>query len=153
LVQKRIQRAMKLYLPDNSQFSPDPIRDLLRFAKTIAVVGLSGNPLRPSYGVSSYLQSVGYSIIPVNPNEKEVLGHICYPRLEEIPEPVDLVDIFRRSEQVPPIIASAISIHAKVVWLQLGIENSSACELARSAGLFAIEDACTFIEHKKRRPI
>ncbi len=144
---------MKLYLPDNFHRSPDPILDLLRVTKTIAVVGLSSNPVRPSYEVSSYLQSVGYRIIPVNPNEREVLGQIAYSRLEDIPEPIDLVDIFRRSEEVSSISASAVVIHAKAVWLQLGIVNSPACELARSAGLFAVEDACTLIEHKKRRPI
>jgi uncharacterized protein len=144
---------MKIYLPDNSSSSSDPILDLLRLTKTIAVVGLSSNPARPSHEVSSYLQSVGYRIIPVNPNEREVLGQKSYPRLEDIPEPIDIVDIFRRSEDVPPVIDSAIAIRAKAAWLQLGVVNSPACEAARSAGLLAIEDACLLIEHKKRRPI
>ncbi len=144
---------MKLYLPENTHFSPDPVLDLLRLTKTIAVVGLSSNPSRPSHQVSTYMQSVGYRIIPVNPNEREVLGQKAYPRLEEVPEPIDLVDIFRRSEDIPPIIDSAITIRPKAVWLQLGIVNSPACEAACSAGLLAIEDACIFVEHKKRRPI
>ena len=142
---------MKLYLPDNSPPSSDPILDLLRRTKTIAVVGLSSRPARPSHEVSSYLQSVGYSIIPVNPNEREVLGVKSYPRLEDIPEPIDIVDIFRRSEEVPPIIDSAIAIRAKAVWLQLGVLSPRACEIARSAGLLAVEDLCLLIEHKRRR--
>jgi uncharacterized protein len=144
---------MQIYLPEGSHFLFDPILDLLRRAKTIAVVGLSSNPSRPSHEVSAYLQSVGYHIVPVNPNEREVLGQKSYPRLEDVPEPVDLVDIFRRPVDVPPVIDSAIAVHAKAVWLQLGIVNSPACEIARAAGLFAVEDACTFMEHKKRRPI
>jgi predicted CoA-binding protein len=142
---------MKLYLPDNSPPSSDPILDLLRRTKTIAVVGLSSNPARPSHEVSSYLQSVGYRIIPVNPNEREVLGAKSYPRLEDIPEPVDIVDIFRRSEEVPPIIDSVIAIRAKAVWLQLGVVSPRACEIARSVGLLAAEDLCLLIEHKRRR--
>src|SRR5271157_6364987 len=108
---------MKIYLPDKSRPCSDPLLDLLRFTKTIAVVGLSCNPSRPSYEVSSYLQSVGYRIIPVNPNEREVLGQKSYPRLENILEPIDLIDIFRRSEDVPPIINSAVAMHAKAIWL------------------------------------
>ena len=144
---------MKIYLPDNYPPSSDPVLDLLRFTKTIAIVGLSSNATRPSHEVSAYLQSVGYRIIPVNPNEREVLGQKCYPRLEDIPDAIDIVDVFRRCEEIHPIIDSAIAIHAKAVWLQLGIVNSSACEAARTAGLFAVEDACVLLEHKKRRPI
>ncbi|HEY1471976.1 MAG TPA: CoA-binding protein [Candidatus Acidoferrum sp.] len=142
---------MKIYLPGNSSPSSDPILDLLRISKTIAVVGLSSNPSRPSHEVSSYLQSVGYRIIPVNPNEREVLGAKSYPRLEDISEPIDIVDIFRRSEEVPPIIDSAIAIRAKAVWLQLGVISPQACEIARSAGLLAVEDLCLLVEHKKHR--
>jgi uncharacterized protein len=144
---------MPIYLPEGFRSSIDPILDLLRVAKTIAVVGLSSNPSRPSYEVAAYLQSVGYQIVPVNPNEREVLGRKSYPCLEDLPDPVDLVDIFRRSADVPPVIDSAIAIHAKAVWLQLGIVNSPACEIARAAGLFAAEDLCIFIEHKRRRPL
>lgn|SRR5271165_4478771 len=144
---------MKIYLPDKSRPCSDPLLDLLRFTKTIAVVGLSSNPSRPSHEVSSYLQSVGYRIIPVNPNEREVLGQKSYPRLEDIPDPIDIVDVFRRGEEILQIIDSAIAIRAKAVWLQLGIVNSPACEAARAAGLFAVEDACVLVEHKKRRPV
>lgn len=144
---------MKIYLPDNSLPSSDPILDLLCVTETIAVVGLSSNPARPSHEVSSYLQSVGYRIIPVNPNEREVLGAKSYPRLEDIPGPVDTVDIFRRSDEVPPIIDSAIAIRAKAVWLQLGVVSPQACEIARSAGLLAVEDFCLLVEHKRRRSL
>jgi uncharacterized protein len=129
----------------------DSIPDLLRQSKTIAVVGLSSNPLRPSHEVASYLQSAGYQIIPVNPNESEVLGQRSYPRLEDVPVPIDIVDVFRRPEHVPAIADSAIAIHAKCLWLQQGITHVQAAAKARSAGLFVIEDACLFIEHKKRK--
>jgi predicted CoA-binding protein len=142
---------MSLHLPNGAKSSPDPIVDLLRSAKTIAVVGLSSNPTRPSNAVAAYLQSVGYRIIPVNPNESEVLGEKSYARLEDIPDPIDIVDVFRRSENVLPIANSAIAIKAKVLWLQLGIENAAAAEKAQAAGLIVIENACLLIEHKKRR--
>jgi predicted CoA-binding protein len=133
--------------------SPDPIADILRQSKTIAVVGLSSNPARPSNHVAEYLQSVGYRIIPVNPNETEVLGAKAYARLEDIPERVDIVEVFRRAEEVPPIANSAIAIGAKILWLQQGITNESAAENARAAGLSVVQDACMLIEHKKRRPL
>ena len=144
---------MLLHLPPNSPVSPDPIRDLLRFSKSIAVVGLSSNPRRPSYEVASYLQRAGYKIIPVNPNESEVLGEKSYARLEDIPFPIDIVDVFRRPEDVPPVADSAISIHAKALWLQQGISNAEAAAKAHAAGLLVVEDACLFVEHKKRRPL
>jgi uncharacterized protein len=144
---------MKIYFPNGAIPSCDPILDLLRSSKTIAVVGLSSNPSRPSYDVSGYLQSAGYRIIPVNPTETEVLGQKSYGRLEDVPEAIDIVDIFRRPEDVGPVIDSAIAVRATAVWLQLGIVNSPACEIARNAGLLAIEDACLLVEHKKRRPI
>ena len=133
--------------------SPDPIADILRQSKTIAVVGLSSNPARPSNHVAEYLQSVGYRIIPVNPNETEVLGAKAYARLEDIPERVDIVEVFRRAEEVPPIANSAIAIGAKILWLQQGITDESAAENARAAGLSVVQDACMLIEHKKRRPL
>jgi uncharacterized protein len=142
---------MHIHLPENSPKSADPITDLLRLSKTIAVVGLSANPMRPSYGVAAYLQSAGYTIIPVNPNESTVLGQKSYARLEDIPVPIDIVDVFRRPELVPPIADSAIAIHAKCLWLQQGITNEAAAEKARSAGLVVIEDACLLIEHKRRK--
>jgi uncharacterized protein len=142
---------MNLHLPNIANPSDDPILDLLRNSKTIAVVGLSSNPTRPSNGVAAYLQSAGYRIIPVNPNESGVLGEKSYPRLEDIPEPIDIVDVFRRPENVPPIADSAIAIRAKILWLQLGIENAAAAAKAQAAGLTVIENACLLVEHKKRR--
>jgi len=143
---------MNLHLPANITSTEDPIADILRNSKTIAVVGLSSNPARPSHEVAAYLQSAGYCIIPVNPNESEVLGAKSYARLEDIPEKIDIVDVFRRPEEVPPIADSAIAIGAKILWMQLGIENAAAAEKAHAAGLTVVEDACLLVEHKKRRP-
>ena len=142
---------MNLYRPDSVTPSLDPIGEILRSSKTIAVVGLSSNPLRPSHGVAAYLQSVGYRIIPVNPNESEVLGIRAFARLEDIPDPVDIVDVFRRSEEVAPVADSAIVIGAKVLWLQQDITNAAAAEKARAAGLTVVEDACVLVEHKRRK--
>jgi uncharacterized protein len=100
--------------------------------------------------VTEYMQSVGYKIIPVNPNEKEVLGEKSYARLESVPEQIEIVDVFRRSEDVPPVVDSAIAVGAKVVWLQLGIANAEAAERARAAGLIVVEDACILVEHRRR---
>jgi len=119
--------------------------------KTIAVVGLSSNPMRASYDVAAYLKAAGYRIIPVNPNEAEVLGEKAYARLEDIPEPVDIVDVFRRAEELPAVANSAIAIKAKVLWMQLGIENAAAAEKARAAGLVVVENACLLVEHKQRK--
>jgi uncharacterized protein len=145
---------MRVLLPTNADFGMsagvDPITKILKECKTIAVVGLSSNPMRPSHGVSEYMQSAGYRIIPVNPNEAEVLGEKSYARLEDAPEKIDVVDIFRRAEFVPQVVESAIRVGAKVVWMQLGIENEDAAEKARAAGLAVVEDACVLIEHKKR---
>ena len=128
------------------------ISEILRNARTIAVVGLSSKTSRPSFGVTQYLQSVGYRIIPVNPNETEVLGEKSYARLEDVPKSqrIEIVDIFRRSEKVPPVVCSAIDVGAKVVWMQQGIENRAAAAKARSAGLLVVEDACILIEHRLR---
>jgi uncharacterized protein len=145
---------MRVLVPEGSEFvtmgSADPIAEILNKCKTIAVVGLSSNPMRPSHGVSEYMQSAGYRIIPVNPNEREVLGEKSYAQLEDVPERIDVVDIFRRAEFVPQVVKSAIGVGAKVVWMQLGIENEEAAEKARAAGLAVVEDACMLIEHKKR---
>src|SRR5580704_592473 len=130
---------MNIHLPNSANPSTDPILDLLRSSKTIAVVGLSSNPARPSNAVAAYLQSVGYRIIPVNPNESEVLGEKSYARLEDIPDPIDIVDVFRRSENVPPVADSAIAIKAKVLCLQLGLENTASSEKASAVGLTVIE--------------
>ena len=131
--------------------SSDVVAQILRGSRTIAVVGLSSNPMRPSYGVAEYLKTAGYRIIPVNPNETEVLGEKAYARLEDIPEQVDVVDVFRRAEEVPAVAESAIRIGARVLWMQLGIENAAAAEKARAAGLVVVEDACLLVEHKRRR--
>ena len=138
-------------MPDGMKSAGDPLAEILRSAKTIAVVGLSANPARPSHEVAEYLQRVGYRIIPVNPRETEVLGEKAYARLEDVPEKVDIVDIFRRAEEVGPVVESAIGIGAKVVWMQLGIEEGAAAERARGKGLVVIEDACLLVEDKRRR--
>jgi uncharacterized protein len=125
----------------------------LKTSKTIAVVGLSSNPDRPGYTVPAYLQEQGYRIIPVNPNLMEALGEVAYPSLREIPEPVDVVEIFRRSEDVPPVVEDAIAIGAKVVWMQLGIVNEKAAARARSAGLRVVMDTCMSIAHHRMREL
>lgn len=145
---------MRVLVPESSNIVPhgsaDPITDILRKCKTIAVVGLSSNPRRPSHEVTEYMQRAGYRIIPVNPNETKVLGEKSYARLEDVPEKIDVVNIFRRPEEVSAVMDSAIRIGAPVVWMQLGIENEEAAEKARAAGLMVVEDACIFIEHRKR---
>jgi len=126
----------------NPQDGESAIAELLASSKTIAVVGLSSKPFRPSFGVSQYLQSAGYRIIPVNPNESLILGEKCYARLEDIPEKIDIVDIFRRSELVPEVADAAIRIGARAIWMQEGVENEPAAARARSAGLFVVMDLC-----------
>ena len=123
--------------------------NLLRNSRTIAVVGLSNRRSRPSYGVSEYMQSKGYRIIPVNPNETEVLGEKVWASLEEIPERVDIVDIFRRSECVPEIVDAAIRIGAKGIWMQEGVVHDEAAGKARAAGLEVVMDRCILKEHRK----
>ena len=141
---------MRVLLPDSASAAADPILEILKKFKTIAVVGLSSNPARPSYGVTQYMQRAGYKIIPVNPNEQEVLGEKSYARLEDVPEKIEIVDVFRRAEHIPPVVESAIKVGAKVFWMQLGIENGDAAERARAAGLTVIEDACILVEHRRR---
>jgi len=128
----------------------DPTSELLKTSHTIAVVGLSSRRHRPSYGVAEYLQSVGYRVIPVNPAETQVLGEKCYARLEDVPDTVDIVDVFRRSEFVPEIVDSAIRIRARGVWMQEGVMHPEAAERARRAGLVVIMNACILKEHIKR---
>jgi predicted CoA-binding protein len=123
--------------------------DLLRNSRTIAVVGLSSKRYRPSYGVAEYMQRVGYRIIPVNPHETEVLGEKCYPTLEDVPGPVDMVDIFRRPEFVPEIVAAAIKIGARSIWMQEGVVHEEAANTARAAGLAVVMDRCTLKEHRR----
>lgn len=141
---------MKILYPEGVAASADPILEILKKYKTITVVGLSSNPRRPSYEVTEYMQRAGYRIIPVNPNETAVLGEKSYARLEDVPEKIEIVDVFRRPEEVPPVAESAIRVGAKVLWMQLGIENAEAAERARTAGLIVVEDACIFVEHRKR---
>ena len=130
--------------------SHDPVTEILKSSRTVAVVGLSNRKFRPSYGVADYLKSVGHHIIPVNPLEKEVLGEQCYARLEDIPEKVDIVDIFRRSEFVPEIVEAAIRIKARAIWMQEGVIHHEAAERARRAGLFVQMNSCILKEHVRR---
>lgn len=125
------------------------LREILASVKTIAVVGLSDNPGRPSYGVASYLQRQGYRIIPVNPNLREVLGEKAYPRLSDIPEPIDVVDIFRRPEYVPALVEEAIAIGAKVIWMQLGVTHEAAAARAEAAGLTVVRENCMGATHRQ----
>lgn len=126
------------------------ITDLLRSAHTIAVVGLSSKKARPSHGVTDYMLHAGYHIIPVNPNETEVLGQKAYPDLDSVPEKVDIVNVFRRSESVPEIVDAAIRIGARAVWMQEGVTHQEAAKRARQAGLIVIMDRCLLKEHRKR---
>jgi len=123
------------------------LRRILRETRTIAVVGLSADWFRPSYFAAKYMQEHGYRVIPVNPKYPEILGEKCYKSLRDIPEKVDLVDIFRKTQDVMPIAEDAIAIGAKVLWQQLGVKNEAAAEKARSAGLLAVMDRCVKIEH------
>jgi predicted CoA-binding protein len=123
--------------------------NLLRSAKTIAVVGLSSTRWRPSYGVSEYMQSMGYRIIPVNPKETEVLGEAAYATLDQVPVPVDIVNIFRQSQFVPEIVDAAIRIGAKGIWMQEEIVHEDAARQAREAGLEVVMDRCILKEHRK----
>jgi hypothetical protein len=156
---------MRVLLPDSAEANPrgdalkrapttdvttDAILEVLKKYKTIAVVGLSSNPMRPSFGVTEYMQESGYRIIPVNPNEREVLGEKSYARLEDVPEKIEIVNVFRRAEEVPRVVESAIRIGAKAVWMQSGIENEAAAKKALAAGLVVIEDACILVEHRRR---
>src|SRR2546430_1304775 len=145
---------MRVHIPGGAEIGGrgdgDPITKILRKYKNIAVVGLSSNPTRPSYGVTEYMQSAGYRIIPVNPNETEVLGEKSHARLEDVREKIEIVDIFRRAEEVAAVVQSAIRVGARVVWMQLGVENEAAAEHARAAGLTVVEDSCILIEHRKR---
>jgi len=125
----------------------DKVRRILRRVRTIAVVGLSAQWHRPSYFAAKYLQEHGYRVIPVNPGYPEILGEKCYKSLREIPEKVDVVDCFRRSAEIPAIADDAIAIGAKVLWMQLGVENGDARRKAEAAGLEVIENRCMKIEH------
>lgn len=123
--------------------------DILDSSRTIAVVGLSPEPDRPSYRVARYLKKQGYRIIPVNPGAKEVLGEPCYPDLSSIPGTVDVVDIFRRSEEVPAVVEEAIRIGAKAVWMQEGVIDEAAAARAGEAGLLVVMDRCMLKQHRR----
>lgn len=128
----------------------DEISELLAKAKSIAVVGLSSDPMRPSFGVSQYMQRKGYRIIPVNPNEKTVLGEKAYDRLCDVPDQVDVVDVFRRPEFVPEIVDEAIRLKIPFLWLQEGVVHPSAANKAREAGMIVVMDRCILKEHRAR---
>ena len=136
----------------NITYSPDPdtIETILKETQTIAVIGLSSRLERAGHYVPAYLQQAGYRIIPVNPTLTEALGETAYPDLLHVPDPVDLVLIFQRSENVPPFVDQAITIGAKGVWMQQGIVNHTAAETAREAGLWVVMDACIMVEHRRR---
>ncbi len=125
------------------------LRELLRATKTIAVVGISDKPYRDSHHVAEYLIEAGYRVFPVNPNLQSVLGLRCYPDLASIPEAIDLVDVFRRPEEVGPVLDAAVAIKAKALWLQLGVINEAEAERASEAGLTVIMDRCSKIEHAR----
>jgi predicted CoA-binding protein len=125
------------------------IKTILEESRTVAVVGLSPRPERDSHRVAKYLQGQGYRIIPVNPNAEEVLGERSYPDLASVPEPIDIVDIFRRSEAVPGIVKEAIKVGAKTVWMQQGVIHEAAAARAREVGLQVVMDRCIMIEHRR----
>jgi uncharacterized protein len=129
---------------------PAKITELLKTAKTIAVVGLTDSAMRPSFGVSEYMRAHGYRIIPVNPNIKEWLGQKAYASLLDIPEKVDIVDVFRRSDAVPEIVEEAIKIKAPAIWLQEGVTHEEAAERAEKAGMTVVMDLCILKEHRNR---
>jgi predicted CoA-binding protein len=129
---------------------PDPVTELLRRAKTIAVVGLSDDPLRPSYDVSAYMQSQGYRIIPVNPHIESCLGEKAYPSLLEAPEKIDLVNIFRRPEFVQEVVDQAIQLKVPAIWMQESVIHEEAAQKARQAGIFVVMDRCILQEHRAR---
>jgi uncharacterized protein len=123
------------------------IKEILEKYKTIAVVGLSSQTWRASYSVSRYMQNAGYRIIPVNPHETEVLGETAYPSLDDVPEPFEIVDVFRRPEFVPDVVEAAIRRNARVVWMQIGVINEAAAARARAAGLEVVMDRCILQDH------
>lgn len=130
--------------------SPETIEEVLKSTRTIAVVGLSSNPMRPSYGVARYLQQMGYRIIPVNPNESQVLGERAWPTLAAVPEPFDLVNIFRRSEEAGHHVDEAIRIGARAIWMQDDVIDEAAAQRAVDAGLLVVMDRCMLREHMRR---
>ena len=133
-----------------SSVKSDPIHEILQRAKTVAVVGLSDNPLRPSHGVAAYLQSQGYRIIPVNPQIREALGEKAYASLLDVPEKIDIVNIFRRPEFVEEVVDQAIQLKVPAVWMQEEVIHERAAEKAHKAGIFVVMDRCILLEHRAR---
>lgn len=131
--------------------SSETIKRILDECRTVAVVGLSSNPMRPSHGVANYIKRQGYRVIPINPNEREVLGEKAYATLAEVPENVDLVDIFRRSDEAGAAVDEAVAIGAKAVWLQEGVIDRAAAKRAQEAGLLVVMDRCWLKEHARMR--
>ena len=127
--------------------SDETLRKLLTEARTIAIVGASSRPDRPSHGIMQKMLSAGYHVIPVNPRETEVLGQKVYPSLRDIPQKVDIVDVFRRAEETPPIADEAVAIGAKALWLQSGITNDETARRAEAGGLLTVMDLCLGVEH------
>jgi predicted CoA-binding protein len=125
------------------------MKDILLSTKTVASVGLSSNPGKESYGIVEYLKSQGYRVIPINPTAEEILGEKSYPDLESVPEKIDVVQVFRRPEDVPPVVEGAIKVGAKTVWMQEGIVNEEAAQKAREAGLQVVMDACMRATHRR----
>lgn len=139
--------SVRTYAPEDER-----LRELLGEWKTIAVVGLSSDPRRPSFGVAQYLQAAGYRVIPVNPTETEVLGERAYATLSEVPEPIDLVDVFRRPEFTPEVAREAVAVGAKALWLQQGIVNDEARQIAEGAGLDVVMGLCIKTVHRWLQP-
>ena len=147
-----LTRYLNLYhgsdVPDGNPPAKE-MQAMLRSCQTIAVVGLSDRSDRDSYRVASYLKEKGYRIIPVNPVKNEILGEKCYPDLSSIPEPVDIVNIFRAVEAIPGIVEKAIRIKARAIWMQLGLAHNESARKARSAGICVVQSRCLMVEHKK----
>jgi uncharacterized protein len=141
---------MIVLLPKGVTASGDPILEILKNNKIVAVVGISPKPYRASNEIAAYLKESGYRMIGVNPNETSVLGEKCYARLQDVPGSVEIVDVFRKAPDVPPVVNDAIEKGAKVIWMQLGIENRAAAEKALAAGMTVVMDACILVEHRKR---
>ena len=132
----------------HSNPSDQELKELLTNATTIAIVGASSNPDKASYGIMQKLQKAGYKVIPVNPRETEILGERSYPSLIDVPERIDIVDVFRRSEHVGAIVDESLAVHPKLIWLQLGVVDAAAAQRAAAAGIALIQDLCIAIEHK-----
>lgn len=141
---------MIVLLPKGVTASGDPILEILKNNKIVAVVGISPKPYRASNEIAAYLKESGYRMIGVNPNETSALGEKCYARLQDVPGTVEIVDIFRKAPDVPPVVDDAIEKGAKVIWMQLRIENRAAAEKAVAAGMTVVMDACIMVEHRKR---